>query len=208
MDLFTHLCISSKLKSIIEKEQNVRLNTFSFLLGSIKPDFSPKYLNILHYKKDSEGFIREEIRGILDSKIYENRKCTSNFSERLGIITHYLSDFFCHAHSENFTGSMLKHHIYEMQLFINYIKNSEEITASCYKKHIEINHSVTSICNYIDELHKKYSDESKESSPSTDMAFTLNACISLCLSIVAECIVCEENYSNIAHTKNIFELGR
>lgn len=208
MDLFTHLCISSKLKSIIEKEQNVSLNTFSFLLGSIKPDFSSKYFNILHYKKHSDSFIREEIRDILKSKIYENKKCTSNFSERLGIITHYLSDFFCHAHSDNFTGNMLKHYIYEMKLFINYIKNSEEITSSCYEKNIETNHSVTSICGYIDELHKKYSDECKEPSPSTDMTFTLNACISLCFSIIAECIVFEKNYSDIAHTQNILELGR
>ncbi|HEY5584536.1 MAG TPA: zinc dependent phospholipase C family protein [Ruminiclostridium sp.] len=204
MDVFTHLCISSKLKRIIEKEFHVRINTASFLLGSIKPDLSSKYLNIPHYKKDSEDFIQEEIRGILDSKIYECNKCTSNFSERLGIITHYLSDFFCYAHSEYFTGNMLKHYVYEMRLFINYIKNSKEIIDSCYDKNIVTNHNVSSICSYIDDLHREYSFEVKEASPSTDMTFTFNACISLCFSIITECMVSEENFSNIAHIENIY----
>lgn len=73
MNTFTHLGISQRLRYAVEKEFNIKL--------------------------DSAGFIKEEINNLLNLKL---NKCTRFFSERLGIITHYLSDFFCHAHSEYF----------------------------------------------------------------------------------------------------------
>lgn len=193
MNLFNHLGIAIKLKHNIEMNFHIRLKTINFLLGSIKPDISSRYINIPHYKKDSEGFIQEEIRSILEEKIYEFTKCTSNFSERLGVITHYLSDFFCYAHSDYFTGGMPKHYIYEMQLFIYDIINSKTIIHSCSDNNIVINHNASSIWSYIDELHKNYLCEYKEDHNCIDMSFTLKACTSLCFSIITECIVSQEN---------------
>lgn len=195
MNLFNHLGISMKLKHVIEKNLHIRLNTISFLLGNIKPDISSQYINIPHFKKDAEGFIREEIQSILESKIYEYKSCPARFSERLGIITHYLSDFFCHAHSEYFTKGMKEHYIYEMQLFIHSIIHTKDITRSGYDMNIVTTHNASSICSYIDELHLKYLGVCKEAHPFMDITFTLQACSSLCISIITACMVGEENFS-------------
>lgn len=196
MNLFTHLGISMKLKHIIETNYHIKLRTISFLLGSIKPDITSPYIHIPHYKKDSQDFIREEIRSVLETKIYESKKCTSHFSGRLGIITHYLSDFFCYAHSEYFTGDMLEHNIYEMKLSLYCIFNSKKITQSGFANNVIINQNISFICGHIDELHIKYLYACNKACPSIDMAFTLKACTSLCFSIITACVAGEERFSN------------
>lgn len=192
MDFLTHLCISNKLKKIVEKQFDIKLDTLSFMIGNVKPDLSSKYMNIPHYKKDSFTFIQNEIQDILTTKIYEKHKCTSYFSERLGILTHYLSDFFCSAHSDNFKGSMLEHYSYEMQVFVNYLTNYKVINTFC-SKDFTIKHNVSSLISYIDSLHKKYSYECRDLSPVDDLLFTFKACMTLCFSIVSICLINQES---------------
>jgi hypothetical protein len=164
-------------------------------MGNIRPDISLRYNNIPHFKKDAEGFIREEIQNILSGKIYEYEKCSSSLSERLGIITHYLSDFFCFAHSKYFTGGIIEHYLYEMQLSHYCISNSKEINQSGYDNNIVINQNSSSIVSHIDELHKKYLNSScNKACPRDDMDFALNACISVCSSIIALCMTRKDSY--------------
>lgn len=192
MDMFMHLRIAKKLKQTIEKEYNIKLNTLSFLIGNIKPDLSPKYINIPHCKKDAFGFIQNEIQTLLNTKIFEHKSCSSNFSERLGIMTHYLSDFFCNAHSEYYEGSMLEHYLYELQMVFSYIKEYREISKVLESRNITVNYNVASISRHIENLHKKYSCECRIQSPADDLKYSFTACLSLCFSILCLCIVNEE----------------
>ena len=196
MNIFTHLDISMKLKYMIEKSFNVKLRTASFLLGSIKPDISSRYINIPHYKKDSDTYIMEEIKSILETKIYDFEECTSHFSERLGIITHYLSDFFCYVHSEYFKESMSEHYFYEMKLSVYCILNSRKITKSSCPESIKINQNISSLFSYLDELHINYLYTCSKKRPGIDMEFAIKACTALVFSIITACMAdSEENFS-------------
>lgn len=197
MDIFTHLSIAIKLKHFIEINCKIKLRTISFLYGSIKPDISSQFRNIPHCKKGSEGFIQKEIQSLFLTEIYKSEKCTSGFSEKLGILTHYFSDFFCYVHSEYYRGNMLEHYIYEMHLSIYNLKKSKTITPYCYKEDIEASHNASSLCSYIDELHTKYLTVCNEACPYFDIAFTLKACTALCFSIITTCMAGEESFSNI-----------
>lgn len=194
MNTFTHMGISLRLKRAIEKKLPVTLDTTGFIIGNIKPDISSHLINIPHYKKDSTEFIREEIRKLLNLKL---NKCTRLFSERLGIITHYLSDFFCHVHSENFDGGIWEHYIYEIQLSAYCNINSNAITNFNYDKNIIMHQEFLSICNYIDELHQEYSKIGTKPSFELDMRFALKVCTSLCCSVISACIADDNN--NILH---------
>ncbi len=195
MNTFTHLGISHRLMHAVEKELKVNLDTAGFILGNIKPDISSRLIQIPHYKKDSIGFIRKEIGYLLGLKL---NKCTRLFSERLGIITHYLSDFFCHAHSENFKGGLLEHYLYEIQLSGYCNINYNAITGFNYGKNAVVNRESFSICAYIDELHEEYCRESNVPSFELDMYYTLKACTSICFSIIYICIACENSIINAA----------
>lgn len=191
MDTITHLCISNKLRKLVKKELNVKLNTFSFFWGSIKPDLSSKYIKIPHYKRDSNKFIQDEIKKIINTKVYEGKSCSNSFSERLGIITHYLADFFCFVHSDLFKGNMSEHLLYEIKMLFNNIKHFDRILSDKNHEDIVKNHSVTSICENIDILNDKYLAACTDNSYETDMIYTLTACSSLCISIISECLASE-----------------
>jgi hypothetical protein len=199
MDFLTHLLIAGKIKRIVKKELNIKLNSLSFYIGNIKPDFSSKYIQIEHYKRVSNFFLQDEIHQIMNSCIFD-RKCTRTFSERLGIITHYLSDFFCYAHSDYFTGSMTEHYMYEIGMLIKYVMNINKITDKVMKMPIEIRHNKTSICEYIEVFNEKYISVCDKNFPETDMIYTLNVCIFLCLSIITVCNSGEEKLSNVAYS--------
>lgn len=199
MNLFTHLELSLRLKRVIERNLDIRLRTIPFILGNIKPDFVAPYTNMPHYKKDSEKkdseqFVREEILAILDSKIYESEKCPPQFSERLGVITHYLSDFFCHAHSESFPDKFLKHYLYEMQLSLYCLSHTKGITLRGEERPIAIQPNPYSIYNYIEELHAEYHLVSPNVHHVADMTFALKACASMCLSVLSICLANEESF--------------
>ena len=176
MNLFNHLSIAIKLKRNIEMKFNIKIKTISFLIGNIKPDISMRYIKIPHYKKDSERFIQDEISSILEIKIHEFKRCSNNFSERLGIVMHYLSDFFCYAHTDYFKGGIWKHYSYEMQLFICDILYSKTNIQSCCNENIVINQNTSSMWRCIEELHKDYLCEYEEEHTTIDMFFTIKAC--------------------------------
>ena len=194
MNLFTHLELSLRLKRVIERNLDIRLRTIPFMLGNIKPDFVAPYTNMPHYKKDSAQFVRKEILAILDSKIYESEKCPSQFSERLGVIAHYLSDFFCHAHSESFPDTLLKHYLYEMKLSLYCLSHIKGITLCGEEGPIAIQPTPYSIYNYIEELHAEYHLASPKVHPVADMTFALKACASMCLSVLSICLANEESF--------------
>lgn len=92
--------------------------------GSLIPDIFPKYRLIRHYKKESIDYIVDEIIKV----IYIGRYLEFNkvldpiainlLSKKIGIISHYLSDFVClpHARRWTFFNSMVKHIKYETAL--------------------------------------------------------------------------------------------
>lgn len=194
MNVFTHLGISLRLKGAIERTLQVKLSTIGFIWGNIKPDLTSKHKKIPHFKKDADLFFRSEVKRILESRIYEQEKCPQLFSRQLGVITHYLSDFFCHAHSVRFQGGLIKHALYEIWLSLYFAKNSGRCIHE--REHIDrIYQSASSICNRIDKMQRRYLNANYKVQPSVDLSFLYQACLMLCSSVIATCMVGAEPIS-------------
>ena len=98
----------------------VKLNSHSLKFGAIHPNasfaFHKKYP---HYLKDSLDEIAMRVE--LMTEMLETRKEleTKKFSRELGVILHYVADYFCRAHND-FKGippsSKRKHRCYERKL--------------------------------------------------------------------------------------------
>lgn len=95
------------------------------LWGSIAPDILPKYrLFIRHYKDESLDYIAEEIIKIILLGRYLKLNHMVDpisikvLSRKIGIVSHYLSDYVCLPHAKRWTfmDSMIKHLRYESQL--------------------------------------------------------------------------------------------
>ena len=88
------------------------------------PDVLPQYKFIRHYADDSINYIAKEIIKIIFVSRYVDLKSVQDpialklLSKKIGIISHYLSDYVCYPHANRWTfvGSMKKHIKYESEL--------------------------------------------------------------------------------------------
>ncbi len=184
MNIFTHIAIGIRTKRALEDMLPVKLKTFGFLLGSIKPDISRSYRKIPHYKDESIEFVKRNIEKLINSDNDDYLENEGEYAEKLGILTHYLSDYFCYAHSKRFNGGIIKHNYYEMKLMLYCAARFGRVF--CPEKYIadEAARSFPEICSLIGKLHEKYSCSSACPSLAEDMAYTHEACLALCLTVL------------------------
>ena len=94
----------------------VELDKVSFVSWNMLPDVAPSLFRLSHFKKDIYDLVMARAEHL--SKEGE-RMSVKEYSRQLGILCHFMSDFFCYAHAEYFSGSKVGHLRYEllMQLY-------------------------------------------------------------------------------------------
>ena len=120
----THKIIAGHIYDNVFDIYGLKLNKEKLLWGSIAPDILPKYKFIRHYQDESINFVALEImKLIFVSRFIDLSKITDPLSvkvlsKRVGILSHYLSDYVClpHANRWTFRDSMVKHVRYESRL--------------------------------------------------------------------------------------------
>ena len=120
MILNTHLTISNALIENLDSSKSFFISEKNFIYGNIKPDMTSKYVLHKHYLKESFDMIIGKIKSLckLSLDFIEKYFSISKFSQELGVICHFLCDFFCVPHSQRweFSNSFKKHVIYEKDL--------------------------------------------------------------------------------------------
>lgn len=120
MILNTHLTISNALIENLDSSKSFFYKRKDFIYGNIKPDMTSKYVLHKHYLKESFDMIIGKIKSLckLSLDFIEKYFSISKFSQELGVICHFLCDFFCVPHSQRweFSHSFKKHVIYEKDL--------------------------------------------------------------------------------------------
>lgn len=136
----SHKAIGRKLHSHLENNYGLILDEKKLLWGSVAPDFLPKYKFISHYKDESIYFISAEITNLIIklSLISDfssiNSVLLKSISYKLGVISHYLTDYTTHPHARRIRctnkKSMSEHISYEVALN-DYLK-STSLDDSCF----------------------------------------------------------------------------
>ena len=116
----THLLIARKVYFNLDIEERERVSYNNFLYGNVKPDMVSKYKLKKHYMDESFDMVIDKIRALsaLSDNEINKMSATVRFSQELGVICHFLCDFFCVPHSQRweFKHSMNKHVKYEKEL--------------------------------------------------------------------------------------------
>ncbi len=120
MFMNTHTLIAKSLVNNIDSNKYFFINENHFIYGNIKPDLSSKYLFKKHYLKESYDMIESKVNFLCSLSL----NCLSKYfsigrlSQELGVICHFLCDFFCvpHSYRWEFKHSMKKHISYETEL--------------------------------------------------------------------------------------------
>ena len=128
MILNTHLTISNALIENLDSSKSFFISEKNFIYGNIKPDMTSKYVLHKHYLKESFDMIIGKIKSLckLSLDFIEKYFSISKFSQELGVICHFLCDFFCVPHSQRweFSHSFKKHVIYEKEYFQSIAKDT------------------------------------------------------------------------------------
>lgn len=133
-----------------------------------------------HEIKHSKLFIEDEIKSLFNEKIM-NGQCSWETSERIGIIMHYLSDFFCYVHSDSYEGSILQHHYYEFKHSRYSFKNFKTIIRNLNKVN-PLYLDIKSVDKYLERQYRTY--RSKTPSAARDLIYSLKICTTVSCSII------------------------
>ena len=169
----SHFLISKSLLNNIDNNKLFFINEKHFIYGNLKPDAVPQYVFKKHYLNESFDTIAQKINYLCSLTIDSLSRyfSVSKFSQELGVICHFLCDFFCVPHSERweFKHSMKKHMSYEKELSI-VAKNSN---LSIYKGDIITNNSFK---DFFDILYTEYKSKLDYEN---DLFFSSYACNSV-----------------------------
>ena len=94
--------ISSDLKKL-----GCKINEKLFLLGTLFPDLIHSYLWRPHTYNNSREFFRKKLAML--------KKKPKLVSFHLGVLTHYICDYFCYPHSDYYNQGLLQHILYEIK---------------------------------------------------------------------------------------------
>ena len=153
----THRIISEHVYDNIRSILGVNLNKRSLIYGSIKPDVAYNLVKLEHFKPQSFDFICDEINKLSDCKFEPNKEFIKFFSRHIGIVTHFISDFFCVPHNDRITyeNNFIDHIKYEHRLHQLFKSFDSKINVS--KKYFDINNDNSdSIKILVDALHLQY----------------------------------------------------
>lgn len=142
------------------------LDRMSFIYGNIKPDLEKELREKSHRYEDTIHYVMEKIQNLTDLELSKNE-----FSKELGVICHFISDFFCTYHKKKYEKeNIFKHLLYETKLHI-YLKNKikKRETFLFEKKDNEI---IYDLRKMVIKMHEEYM--SKEHTKDNDIIFALN----------------------------------
>ncbi len=156
----SHISLASYLMKSVDTEELMN-HKKAFYIGSILPDCVPSFVTRRHTIDETFDLLKEEIIKITDD--YDvNKGITGYYCRHLGVITHYIADYFTFPHNRIFTGNMREHCSYEKELKFalkSYV-NSEAVQLIHDRK--ERFKTVDEICNFIKEMHAEYLKAIKE----------------------------------------------
>ncbi len=188
----SHNIIANHIHYNIKNHLNIDLNLKMLSYGAMKPDIAPRLAVKKHYKDQSFDFVLNEILKLIDNGLQENPISINRFSTKLGVISHFLSDFFClpHHNRKYYHDKLFEHLKYEKDLHKHFV--SFEGLSKVKSPYIEIIDK-DNIKNFIEELHHTYTEN--KMGFENDVASSINISSAVGIIIVENSLI--ESYNNI-----------
>lgn len=170
----THLIIADITYKYLIVKTNIKLDWPFFAYGNVRPDLDKRFIGCGHTLEDSIDVIDAFTEELMKSTV-----SLKEFSMYLGVICHFVCDYFCLYHSKKYwKKNPLGHAIHEIKLHSRFLMLS--VNGSINFKQIKI--SEKSLRDLVIRLQKGYNlgQESIE----RDMIYSLAAASSVCEMII------------------------
>jgi hypothetical protein len=96
-------------------ENDMPLNEPLFVFGNLAPDLTFSYLYRAHVRALSSSYLDKRLQ-----RLYKGGMAPggARFSFYLGVMTHYICDFFCYPHTPAFKGGVREHVLYSVSIVL------------------------------------------------------------------------------------------
>lgn len=180
MNTFSHIAIGKLLCAYLEREYGIVLDKTSFVRGNYLPDFSVGLITQPHYLKYRLGFVLHEMTALC-ARRDAPEAAGRDYSLRLGVLCHYIADFFCFAHSEDFTQNMALHVDYEQRLHRYLMRHRRALEAARFMPEGRSRADAAALGSRMLAYHTDYRRAAR--SPGNDLVFTLQVCVELIVAL-------------------------
>lgn len=189
MMTLSHSLIGKTVYSAISEHLDVKLIERQLKYGCIKPDLAPRLRAIPHFKDKSFDFINDMVEEMRSQSLPESKQQMGAFSINLGVIMHYIADYFCYAHNNAAYDSLLPHFIYENSLVIAFASANLDGICTDAIASVKQQQIVTKkwLREYIEERHREYVN--CRMSMRADVSFSVEACVTVAYVVVVSCIM-------------------
>lgn len=172
----THILIANIVYKYILNKTHFKLEYMTFAYGNIVPDFDKNNFKFDHTVEGSLNIINKNAFELMKS-----HASIDEFSMALGVICHFVCDYFCLHHTKDYwKQDPLGHLIYEVSLHLNLLKclidRNLNISYKCKKE--------KDLMTMVMKLRKKYAKEPK--GLMADINYSIIAATSICELIIGQ----------------------
>lgn len=194
MMMNTHKALAQKFINSVEEDKVFIINEGHFIWGNLKPDSVSKYKFKKHYIDESFDMITKKIEFLSSLTLDDiyNRYSPNKFNQELGVVCHFLCDYFCIPHFQRWefksANAMKEHVLYE---------NDLNKFSKGYNIKQDINYHLTSeeIRKYIMNLQKEYQGKI---SYEKDLLFASHICTTVINMVLNEVVLNQKLKEHIA----------
>ncbi|MDE6025940.1 MAG: zinc dependent phospholipase C family protein [Lachnospiraceae bacterium] len=155
---------------------------FAFYVGSIWPDCIPSFITKRHCIDDTFEILMKRMNKFIN-KFNPEKDMNSLSTWRMGVVLHYIADYFTFPHNTHYTGSLKEHCIYEEKLKHRMYRYIDELNvAECMETKCVLP-GVAEIERFIREKHEQYMNLS--GNVDDDCKYAVLSCISVMASLLS-----------------------
>lgn len=114
--------------------QGVQLDRELFVLGNMLPDYLPELILNPHFTLKCQREIHIFTEALAGQPVTKGEALPPEYTLRLGILCHYLTDYFTFAHTPEFRLGLKEHGAYELRLNA-YFRDHYTMEESALKSH-------------------------------------------------------------------------
>ncbi len=137
------------------KDERLLAHSFMFQFGSLLPDLVPSFLTKKHELDTTFDILERKLYKVIEQ--YKGEEGLSmSLCKDLGVITHYIADYFTLPHNHKFTGNFKDHCMYEEVLkheMRRYVRLEHVANQPLIRMQMS---SVNDICIFIKNCHVEY----------------------------------------------------
>ncbi|MCD7746625.1 MAG: zinc dependent phospholipase C family protein [Lachnospiraceae bacterium] len=192
----SHIALASYLRTQLGSEELNR-SWKAFYFGSIQPDLNPKMVSEPHEFNTSWEKIKDRICQI-EAEANDDDTSRGAVWTHIGIVMHYLADYFTFPHNTCYPGSLKDHCLYEnrMKYLMRAYLCTEEARAVFEEQRVRSLRIQTTeqLFAKIEQMHRDYMSQ-MEHSELNDCRLITRLCA--CTSLVLARMVCKEASSPV-----------